>query len=400
MKFLIISQLLFALSLAIFFVGRKFDFEDRDTGLFKLVLMLALLARLIMFFGPGETFWLSDDVYRYLWDGKIAATGISPYEYPPNAPELVEFRDEAIYPNINHRRFPTIYPPVAQSIFSAAFLIGQGSPLGFKVIAALFELLTLLSLIVWLRQQGVRRSNLLLYLFSPLVLIEFYQSAHIDICGLPFLIAAMITLGQKRFGWTGMLLALSALVKFNALLILPVLFFHIKGKDRWQFAGAFLLTVLFCYTPYLFWGSGAVLGSLGAYLGDWQFNASVFFVLEYGLGLPGSRYIVAGLFVGWLLVLIVRKMDIHDKMFWSLGGYLILTPVLFPWYLVWIFPFILRRISRAFVVLSGMTLLSYHVWLGKYAGGDWEPIVWLGVLSYLPFYLLLIRPGRFRFTKG
>ena len=400
MKFLILSQVLFALSLAIYFVGRKFDFETKDKGLFKVILFLALLARAIMFFGPGEIFWLSDDVYRYVWDGKIATAGINPYEYPPNAPELVEFQDEKIYPKINHRRLQTIYPPVAQSLFTTGYIIGQGSPLGFQFIAALLELLSLLSLIGWLRQLEVKRSNLLLYLFSPLVLIEFYQSTHIDICGLPFLIAGMISLGQRRYGWTGMLLALSALVKFNALFIVPVLLFHLTGRERLRFAGAFALTVLFCYTPYLFWGSGVALGSLGAYLTDWQFNGSVFLVLEQGLGIPGARYIVAGLFVAWLLFLTIRKMDIYDKMFWSLGGYLILTPVFFPWYFVWIFPFILRRISWAFVVLSGTTLLSYHVWLGQYAGGKWEPIIWLGVLSYIPFYLFLIWPGRFRFLKG
>lgn len=400
MKFLILSQVLLALSLAIYFVGRRFDFEERDRGLFKLILLLALLARVIMFFGPGETFWLSDDVYRYIWDGKIATAGINPYEYPPNAPELVQFQDDDIYPKINHRRLSTIYPPVAQSLFATAYVVGQGNPVGFKIIAALFELLTLLSLIVWLKQMGVKRSNLLLYLFSPLVLIEFYQSTHIDICGLPFLVAAMISLGQKRYGWAGMLLALSALVKFNALLLVPVLFFHIKGEDRRRFAGAFALTVVACYAPYLFWGSGAVLGSLGTYLGDWQFNGSVFYVLEYGLEIPGSRYLVAGLFVGWLAYLIVKKMDIYEKMFRSLAGYLVLTPVFFPWYFVWIFPFIVRRVSWAFVILSGMTLLSYHIWLGRYALGEWEPIVWLHVLSYIPFYLLLIWPGRFRFTKG
>lgn len=389
-KFLIISQIMFALSIAIFIVGKKFDFEGKNRRLFYLILLLAIAARGVMLIGAGEKTYISDDVYRYVWDGKVNANGINPFIYTPPDEALEHLQDSVLYPNINHPWLPTIYPPMAQNIFLISYTIAGDAIWGFKLLSVLFELLTIITLLVWLKVMGVRRSNILLWLYSPLILIEFYLSAHTDILAMPFLVAMLLAVKKDHPLLSGIMLALVTLIKFYGLFFLPFLLMHFKGKNRYKFGLIFSITCVLLYLPYVFGSNGAFLGSLFDYLSDWQYNASIFFLLKYVFEIEWARYIVAMIFIVWSGSLLFRKLDIYQKLYRVFGGYLVLTTTFFPWYFVWIFPFILRNLSPAFLFLSGSILLSYHVHIGYYSTGTWSVMPWLGVISYLPFYLLLI----------
>ncbi len=389
-KFLIITQVLLLLSVLIFLVGRKLVRLPNLRKHLWIVLALALVARAIMLIGAGDKFYISDDVYRYLWDGEINANGINPYLYAPDSDSLCQFHDNSLYDNLNHNWMPTIYPPLAQNIFLVGYLIGGENPVIFKLFTALFELLTLIALIVLAREWNLAPANLLLYLFSPLILVEFYLSNHLDIIAMPFFVAALITLKRRQSTMTGVLLALATLVKFVGLFFVPLIFFFFKGKEKLKFTLALIITAVALYLPYYADGGTKVLGSLFDYLRDWQYNASIFFVLKYFFHVTAARYIVAGLFITWLIYLMVRNLPIERKLHDTYGGYLVLTPTLFPWYFVWIYPMMLRSLSPAFIYLSGALLLSYHVHIGFYANGTWSPMPWVGIMYYTPFYLLLI----------
>ncbi|MDH3890108.1 MAG: DUF2029 domain-containing protein [candidate division Zixibacteria bacterium] len=390
LKFVIIAQVMFALSIALFAIGRKFDFDKRDRPLFYIVLVFAVVIRAVMFFGPGDSFWFSDDVYRYVWDGKVASHGVNPYLYSPRAGEVAHLVDTVIHPKINHAWLPTIYPPLAQYVFIAAYQLSGDSAWGFKLISAFFELLTLLVLLVWFRQHGISRSHILLWLFAPLVLIEFYMSAHIDILAMPFLVTTLIAAHDKRAGTTAIMLALATLVKFYGLLFVPYILMEFRGRQRIRFIAVYLAFIVASYLPFAIDGRWAFLGSLFEYLSSWQFNASLFFVFKYVLGLSWARHLAAGLLVLWLVYLFIRRLDLLQRMFGAMAGYIVLTTTLFPWYFVWMYPFLLRNLSPAFVFLSGSVLLSYHVHIGFYATGEWTPIIWTGLVEYIPFYALLI----------
>lgn len=389
-KFLIVAQVMFALSIAVFLIGRRFDFEKRDRRLFYIVLTLALIIRAVMFFGPGDTSWFSDDVYRYVWDGKVASHGINPYLYSPRADEVAHLVDTVIHPKINHAWLPTIYPPIAQYVFIAAWQLSGDATWGFKLISAFFELLTLLTLLLWFRQTGISRSHILLWLFSPLVLIEFYMSAHLDILAMPFLVATLIAVNNKRAGAAAIMLALATLVKFYGLLFLPFMLLEFRGRQRWRFLAVFIAFTVAAYLPFALDGEYAFLGSLFEYLSSWQFNASLFFVFKYVLNLSWARELAGGLFVVWLIVLFFRRLDLMQRLFRAMAGYIVLTTTLFPWYFVWMYPFVLKNLSPAFLLLSGSVLISYHVHIGYYETGEWTPIIWTGLLEYIPFYALLI----------
>jgi hypothetical protein len=391
-KFLIVSQVLFAVSVGIYFVGRRFDLDSRHSRLLLIVLGFAITARVIMLVSAGDTFYLSDDIFRYIWDGKVNAHGINPFVYPPPSPELDSLQDDSIYPRINHPTMPTIYPPMAQNIFLVAYLMGGDGTLTFKLIAGLFELLTILALMVWLKKIGVERSHLLLYLFSPLVLIEFYLSSHLDILAMPFLVTSLIALHDRRPIVLGIMLALATMVKFYGLFFAFVILFHLGRRERRLFILSFAITIVLSYLPYVIGSDGKFLGNLSTYLQQWQFNGSVFYVLKYGLRIEWARIIVAAAFIGWSIYVAAGKRPIEDKLLRTYGGYLVLTPTFFPWYFVWMFPFAIRNLSWAFLILSSTVLLSYHVQIAYYERGTWDPIIWLGVAAYLPFYALLVWP--------
>src|ERR1044072_1458122 len=104
-----------------------------------IVIAFAILFRVSILFAPP---YLSDDIYRYVWDGRVQAAGINPYRYIPAAPELAHLRDETIYPKINRKDWAhTIYPPVAQVVFFLTTRISE-SVTWMKATMLLFDLVT------------------------------------------------------------------------------------------------------------------------------------------------------------------------------------------------------------------------------------------------------------------
>ncbi len=391
---LIIIVFMFLLSLAIFAEGHNLDFEKEHRTLFFVIVVLALAVRIIVLVGAEDKFYLSDDIYRYVWDGKVSAEGINPYKYAPLDQELEDLRDSSIHPHINFPHMRTIYPPVAQDFFLAAYKIGGGNIIAFKLMFALFEVLTFFLLLKWLFIIGVKRSNLLLYLFSPLILVEFYISAHLDILGIPFLIAALISMEREKPLISGLLMACASLVKFYGLFFVPFMFFHFKKWSRLAFLSGFIVFGAFLYLPYIVGIEFEVLGSLPAYLMEWHYYASVYDVLLNFFETETARYIIWGAFGALFIFLLFIRMNVYQKMFAVFGGYVVLTPALFPWYLVWIYPFILRNLSPAFWYLTGSILLAYNFMIsvhdpGPWAG-SWSENIYLRLACYIPFYLLLI----------
>ena len=113
------------------------DGVSRTTGLVIICGSAALLRLALL----TQTPYLSSDIYRYIWDGRVQAAGINPYIHLPSAPQLTALRDDKIFPNINRADYaPTIYPPVAQMFFRliAGFSDGLiGMKLGLLVCEAI-----------------------------------------------------------------------------------------------------------------------------------------------------------------------------------------------------------------------------------------------------------------------
>jgi len=209
----------------------------------------AILFRLILVFSPLT---LSSDLYRYIWDGRVQHAGINPYRYPPADESLTALRDDAIFPNINRPQAPTIYPPVAQMLFALIYATWPNSISGTKAVMVLGDLVTMLLLAQFLRQRNVDADRILVYAWSPLVVVELAGSGHMDALMLPFLLAALLARASDKPLLAGVSLGIATLIKLYPAVVFPALY---RKPDR-LFPIAFGGTLLLGYLPYVV-GAGA-----------------------------------------------------------------------------------------------------------------------------------------------
>lgn len=396
----LVTLVLFILYGFILWFARKDYHGPRDGTLFNTIIIYAVVARFILLLWSPESSPLSDDVYRYVWEGKIVAEGYNPYVESPDMMRSSGLADSTIYPKINHPTLPTIYPPLAQYLFATAWIAGGDSLFGFRFLSFLFELIALFLILGMVRVYRLPEWTSLIYAFSPLVLIEFGFSSHVDILGLPFLIAALIYLKRRNPLAVGVFLALAAMIKLITVLFLPLLLIHFGGRRRYTFLSGFLIVCALGYFPFLLSAGPGLFGSLWEYLGRWEHNGSIFSLLSGITGSATARVISGSIFVGLLSILASKtkrldgespsgKLPPAQAMLWTMVSFLLLGATVYPWYLVWTLPFLLLYREAAILTFTGTVFISYYVLIEKYGGGG-QPAGLLLALEYLPVYLLLL----------
>jgi hypothetical protein len=227
-----------------------------------LVAVTAAVVRLIPLCAPP---FLSNDMYRYIWDGWVQAAGINPYRYIPADPHLAFLRDASIYPNINRATYAhTIYPPAAEMVFCAAAQLSAWlklpAVLGMKFCLLAFEALGLVATIRLLDAARLPRTNILIYCWNPIPVWEFAGSGHVDAIAIGFVALSLLLAVTSRPGRAAAALAAATLTKFLPIILVPILW------RRWDktFAAVFLVLLILLYLPYLSVGAG-VLGFLSGY---------------------------------------------------------------------------------------------------------------------------------------
>ena len=179
------------------------------------VLLVAIIAR--SFLLPLDH---SDDLNRYMWEGKCQIHGINPYTLPPKDQCTEKFRD-CFWQDVNHKEFTTIYGPLAEVIFRVCASVWY-SPLFFKIIILLFDLGTLFLLILFLKTRGSRLNEALLYAVNPLVFYSFAAEGHAESIMLCMLAGALLLHQKKKYSWVFALIGCAASVKLTALMFLPL----------------------------------------------------------------------------------------------------------------------------------------------------------------------------------
>jgi len=360
---------------------------------------------------------LSDDIYRYLWDGHVQAAGVNPYIYPPSHPRLDAFAT-AYRGRINNADLPTIYPPATQAIFRAAASLGGGVA-AMKLLMVLFDMATLITLAAILVDRGMNPARVVIYGWSPLAVIEVGWSGHCDPVGVSLLAVAMLAIIKGSRVVSIAAAALSGAAKYAGWLALPPILRRSRPRDLLALPAA----VAAAYLPYLSAGWG-VLGSLPAYAERWRFNDSLFGLILSGVersrlspavrgALSGAGWMdraatwetspalrlteplslakmVAGLLLAAFAVRLLRRgwEDPPREIFSLLGAALLLSPTVHPWYLLWVAPFLalLRRSSWIWLTYA-VVLLSYPMMAAR--AGTEDPLRWLAWIEYLPFFLIL-----------
>ena len=308
--------------------------------------LAAAMQGILVFMHPT----LSDDMFRYVWDGRVQAQGLSPYWYPPAAPELAYLRDEEIYPFINRKEFVTVYPPAAESAYALLWRIWPDNIHWFQMAMATSGLLAGVLLTGLLRDLGLSPTRVLIYLWSPLLAFETAHSAHVDGLILPFLVGAWWARTRERDGLVGFLLGVAAAMKFYPALLLPFLWRPRHPKGGWQMPLAFLATVVAFYIPYVFTSGMTVIGFLPRYFRE-EFNLSPLVSglkgITYWLGLISPNritYIALGvIFILGCWAIIKPAPDAKTALrrcILPIGAITLLSQNLFSWYMLWLLPLI------------------------------------------------------------
>ena len=338
---------------------------------------------LVLFSDPS----LSDDLYRYLWDGKVLLSGINPYAFSPQAQELTALRD-AHWPLINNPDLPTIYPPLLILTFALAGLISH-TPILWKLVMVLCDLAAAFFIMKTLEHRGRSRKWVILYLWHPLVVVEFASNGHADALGVLLVSAGLYLWARTRWLQSGMVLTLAGLVKFLPWVVLP-LFLKRLG---WKWALLPAMIVLF-YLP--FWlGEANPLGSLGTFAAKWRANDFLFSFLPLAnfsdstSGFSLAKWVAAAVVVVvWLLVVLLRR-PLPSVYLWTLGTLLLVSPVVHPWYLVWLLPAMVFVPHPAWWVWTLTAILAYHPLPLFLQQGVWVENTLVKTLEYLPVLALV-----------
>jgi hypothetical protein len=355
-----------------------------------ITIFFAVLFRLSIVFAPP---YLSDDIYRYIWDGRVQANGINPYRYLPAAPELAHLRDEAIYPRINRRETAhTIYPPVAQIVFLVTTRISE-SVTWMKFTMVAFEAITVWAIAQLLASFGLARERVLLYAWHPLVIWEFAGSGHADAIAIAFIALAFLAWRRNAHLGAGVALASAVLTKLIPLVLLPAFL----KKGRWRVIVAFAVTIVVGYLGYLSVGPVAAMGSLPVYSNEQGLmTGKQYYLLNVARRLFGANvspfvYICAGMLVMTAVALwaLLRKPRPEDKleapMALATGTTALFAPH-YSWYFAWLVPFLCFTPSLWMFYLTIAGFLLYRTWLGDSP----DDMLVLNSLIYLPTLLIAL----------
>jgi hypothetical protein len=344
------------------------------------VLAVALATRVALFPVPPS---LSDDLYRYVWEGRVLLHGGNPWRQSPLDPALAPLRDAVVFPAVNHPELATIYPPLAEAGFA---LVAAISPTvwAMKLWVIGHDLALVALLAALLRAHERSPAWALVYAWNPLALVEYAGSGHNDPTAMAWLAGALL-LARARPSLSALALAAGALVKLAPLLALPFLW---RG---WRWRARLLATLALAVGLgwFVLQARGAAHSGLFAYGGTWRNNDSLF-ALAAPLGQRGGRIAAALALAACVTLLVIGGVNAlrgtRDAM---RAGYL-LSPVAHPWYQGWFLMLEPLAPSAPWLLLSATAILSYGLFAPPAEGRAFHlPAAWRALEYGAPALLAL-----------
>lgn len=382
-----------------------------------IVLSVAALLRLLLMPLPPT---LSDDVWRYLWDGRVAAAGRNPYLLAPSADELADLRHED-WENVAHREVATVYPPLAMTLFSIAARLPHAL-FAWKLLLCAADWTTCLLLLRLAARFGLPAERTLWYAWNPLVTTEVAGMGHVDALGVLAVAATVSLLATGRRRLVAVVGTASAAVLAKLVPVLALPWWARASRAPWRFAAGVAALVAVALAPVA-WASGGVPPGIVAYGVSWEFDGPLFEPLWRGLDAAGAAPAVKGLLDGlkawtgahelwnrWYpyiypqllakLLLAVgfalaclwgwrRLREPAAATGWLFGTVLLFSATVYPWYVVWVLPWAALARHEAWLALSGLILLSY---LPQRGGVDLFPWVYLAIWGPFAAVWLARRP--------
>ena len=312
---------------------------------------------------------VDDDIHRYVWDGRVQRLGLSPYAVVPSDPKLRNLHTSQTR-GLNNPDLPSPYPAGAQLFFRGVTWIHE-STFTLKIAFLICDFAIALVLLDMLRQNRQEPHLVLLYAWNPLLAIEVAGSGHIDIVGALLLVISFAALGRRWRAIAGMAFGLAVAVKLLPIVLLPLYWKRIRVRH----ALLALTAVAVLYLPFL--KDGALpIGSLLTYVQTWRFNDLVFAKLE-----QAAPQIAAGIpvVIGFAVAVWLRmrsQASSAEAFAWPMAASLLSAPVVYPWYLLWLTPFLRSASTLPIVIWTVSIIPTYVVWHRRTLGYSWTVPGW------------------------
>ncbi|MBT8221072.1 MAG: DUF2029 domain-containing protein [Bacteroidia bacterium] len=397
------------------FAGYMYFIFRSDQGLsFTTLIIAAFVARAaagIAF--PG----LSDDIYRFVWDGRLYLEGISAFEQLPLFYLLegnqIKGLDQFLFDQLNSQEYFSIYPTVGQWIFAFSAWIFPESIYGFSVvmksILSLMDMGSILILIFLLKEIIGSKKRVLLYALNPLIIIELSGNGHLEAAMIFFLLLSIVLLWKNRIWWSAMAMAAAIASKLLPLMFLPFLLVLLPWRKVMRYYLFVGMGLVFFAIPFYDLTLLENLGdSLSLYFQRFEFNASVYYVIRWvGFQYKGYNIIQsAGPMLGimvflsiWILTWWNRNGYLRNfptLCLWGMTIYLSLSSLVHPWYITPMIALCLFSDYR-------FPILWSFVIIGSYFNYTYEPFsenLWIVALEYvLVFGVMIFEIKKFNFTR-
>jgi alpha-1,6-mannosyltransferase len=344
--------------------------------------VIGVLMRIILLFSFPH---LSQDFYRFIWDGQLLSQGINPYLYTPqslienaiiqlnNGTTLLQGMGELSANNFSN------YPPANQLSFWFASYFGGSSVLG-NIMALRIQLILADVGVLWLGTKLLKKLQLpqhfiFLYFLNPFIIIELTGNLHFEGLMMFYFVASLYLLVQKRIVLAAILFGVSISIKLLPLLLLPLFFQHLRWPKLLLFYGVTLITFCLSFLPFI---EAQVFENytqtIGLWFNQFEFNASLYYMArKVGYAVSGYNQIgLIGQFIPAMVILIILGFaffrqnktitQLLTNMLLVLTIYFLLSTTVHPWYLtslVLLAPFTNLRYP---IVWSYLIFLSYHAY--------------------------------------
>jgi alpha-1,6-mannosyltransferase len=318
-----------------------------------------------------------DDVHRYLWDGRLQRLGYNPYIVVPSDPAVKGLHTPETR-TLNNPDLPSPYPPGAQLFFRVVTAI-QESTFALKVAFVVCEFAIVFVLLDVLRFSQQGGHLVLAFAWNPLLAIEVAGSGHIDIVGAFCLVVSTAALVRRWRATAAIGFGLAVAVKFLPLVLLPLYWKRVRIRDA--LLAAAIVGLL--YVPFLNHGR-IPIGSLATYVQTFRFNGPVFAALDRIA--PPQLLVGLAVFVGLVTATWLRRAASEcsaHAFAWPMAASLLCAPAVFPWYLLWLLPFLSSTSTLLIIVWTVSIVLTYVQWHLRALGRPWGALPgWVMLLEY------------------
>lgn len=331
---------------------------------------LAILIPFLYLISPA-----SDDINRYIWEGQMLLEGINPYLSSPSSADLIQYRDDLFWPNINHKNLTAAYPPIVQWVFASVLSIGASPYWSIKILMLVFFLMSSLGIWKALHHMKMKQHRILLWAANPFALVFLVGEAHFDIMMICALVWAFYYQIKSKYVASALLLGFSICIKYFSLFTLPLFW-----NKNWKWAN---LLFIIPFTSLLSYDG--IFQSLKTFGNDYRFNSFAYSIVE-GFSGQFGLFCVLGILAIVLAFHTATEPVLNQNIMYCTLALTAFLPTIHPWYLCLSIPWLV------FYPLKSLWVLQLTLFIGllpmyssSYQSGTWAEIIEMRYFIWLPF---------------